>query len=86
MKVISCYKKFPSDSADVVIYVHDFDSGYNGIVVEFFPSDPLERAFYRGLFKTYEEAVTKVQNYIDETGFERVNYAGFVRLHDGKCD
>jgi len=71
MKVYQCYKAYPSDSADVTIYVREWQVTGKPIV-EFFPKDPLVEPFRRKPCETYIEAMSVAEEYISKENFVKV--------------
>lgn len=71
MKVYQCYKTYPSDSADVTIYVREWQVT-GKLIVEFFPKDPLAEPFRRNTCETYLEAMDIAEEYIAKENFVKV--------------
>ena len=69
MKCYRCYKEYPSDSADVTIYVRESPQDYRKVIIEFFPKDPLADPFKRKWCDTFIEAFGIVDEYILQEQF-----------------
>lgn len=71
MKVYKCYRQYPSDSADVTIYVREWQVTGKPIV-EFFPKNPLEEPFSRKTCETFLQGFDIAEEYIKEENFVKV--------------
>lgn len=68
-KCYRCYREYPSDSADVTIYVRESPYKLGEVMIEFFPKDPLAEPFKRKLCNTFIEAFGIVDEYILQEKF-----------------
>jgi len=68
-KCYRCYREYPSDSADVTIYVRESPYKLGEVMIEFFPKDPLAEPFKRKLCGTFIEAFGIVDEYILQEKF-----------------
>lgn len=71
MKVYQCYRQYPSDSADVTIYVREWEVTGKPII-KFFPKDPLEDPFLAKQCETFLQAFDIVEKYVKEENFVKV--------------
>ena len=71
MKVYQCYKKYPAESADVTIYVREWD--WYKVIVEFFGKEPLEKPFSRKICDNFAVGSDIAEEYIMKEKFEKVN-------------
>lgn len=71
MKAYQCYREYPAESADVTIYVREWE--VNGKpIIKFFPKDPLEDPFLKKQCETFLQAFDIVDEYIKNENFVKV--------------
>lgn len=72
MKVYKCYRNYPAESADVTIYVREWNVDYKRVIVEFFPKDPLAEPFKKNLCDNFVQGNDIAEEYIKEENFAKV--------------